>query len=86
MNVNGPALVMTRENGLEPYNSIIAARLNTAEPSVVAISRIIRVTVTVCDYTRVDTLKHVTSDMIETYRMKSTLSELTVELQCQISV
>jgi hypothetical protein len=66
MNVNSPASVVTRENGLEQHNSLVTTRLNAAEESGVNIRRVVRVTVTTCGYTGVNTLKHGRSGIIRT--------------------
>lgn len=59
VNVNSPASVMARENGLKSDNTAVVARLNTTEERGVEVAVIVRITVTVRDDTRVNTLEHV---------------------------
>lgn len=59
MNMNSPASVVAREDGLKADNTVVAARLNTAKERGIEVAVIVRITVTASDNTRVNTLEHV---------------------------
>lgn len=56
MDMHGSARIVTREDALEMDHAIIAARLDTAKESSIGILSIVRVAVSICHYTRINTL------------------------------